>query len=575
LKGGDGRSCVFEYELRGEQIEPLVEPYVRQSVGICRRVLAEANLRPGDIEKVLLVGGPTLMSYVRRRLEDPEGGLNITLEHGINPMTVVAQGAAIFAANEPCPLDEDEDSKRKPRHGYKLNLRYEQISSEEKPEVNGQVVPPDGAPGLSGYEIQFANDEGGAPWSSNKITLRPEGRFTAELSAPTKGQTYIYQIKLMTAQGDKVEVEPDTCSYTRTEGFEPGTVTPTLTNSIGVALASNEVMWFFKKGTRLPCEKSSLDNLRWVHHFRSEQAGASLNIPIVEGENQKADRNQIVCELMVPTGSLKRDIRAGEDVEIAIKIDKSQVLTIELYTAALRKEKIETVLKKGSALPTAEQLDRHTRQIKARLEKVKDSVLETGDPKSLLILNTLDKDSTLQEIDKQQNAAATDAGARGKLEQMLRELKARIDEVEDANEIPAAELEADKVSAWAQEVVKHYGNEVDRQNFQIRQRELLAARRAHNTSPQELRRKTELMNSFAFEIYGKTSENWIGMFQDLENRDINDFTDPKLAVELLTQGRTAVSANEFERLRTAVRQLWQLLERSPEINRPPIDWSNY
>ncbi len=49
------------------------------------------------IEKVILVGGPTLAPYFREMLRN---GLGIPLDHSVDPLTVVARGAAVFAGTQ-------------------------------------------------------------------------------------------------------------------------------------------------------------------------------------------------------------------------------------------------------------------------------------------------------------------------------------------------------------------------------------------------------------------------------------------------------------------------------------------
>ena len=95
-----GQAVPFEYELRRADVERLSEPFIVRAMNICKNVLAEKHLSAGDIEKVLLVGGPTLMPLMRQRLADRKAGLGIALESSIDPLTVVARGAAIFAGTQ-------------------------------------------------------------------------------------------------------------------------------------------------------------------------------------------------------------------------------------------------------------------------------------------------------------------------------------------------------------------------------------------------------------------------------------------------------------------------------------------
>ncbi len=77
------------------KLENLVKPVIERCRGPIERALADAKLTPADIEKIILVGGPTRMPIVQKFLEDYFGP---KIERGIDPMECVAMGAAIQAA---------------------------------------------------------------------------------------------------------------------------------------------------------------------------------------------------------------------------------------------------------------------------------------------------------------------------------------------------------------------------------------------------------------------------------------------------------------------------------------------
>ncbi|MGH7309255.1 MAG: Hsp70 family protein, partial [Candidatus Rokuibacteriota bacterium] len=72
----------------------LIEPLVAQTLGPCRRALADAGLDPAQVGEVVLVGGSTRVPLVRRRVEELFG----RMPHSrLNPDEVVALGAAVQA----------------------------------------------------------------------------------------------------------------------------------------------------------------------------------------------------------------------------------------------------------------------------------------------------------------------------------------------------------------------------------------------------------------------------------------------------------------------------------------------
>ncbi|HEY6118984.1 MAG TPA: molecular chaperone DnaK [Pyrinomonadaceae bacterium] len=82
----------FNKTLNREQFEALVEDLIEQTVEPCTKALKDAKLQPGDIDKVILVGGQTRSPIVERTVEKIFGK---KASAEINPDEVVAMGAAI------------------------------------------------------------------------------------------------------------------------------------------------------------------------------------------------------------------------------------------------------------------------------------------------------------------------------------------------------------------------------------------------------------------------------------------------------------------------------------------------
>lgn len=84
----------LEVTLTRAKLEELAEPILRRLEPPIRQALQDAKLRPEDIDKVILIGGPTRMPIVRERFERILGKKT---EGGVDPMQSVALGAAIQA----------------------------------------------------------------------------------------------------------------------------------------------------------------------------------------------------------------------------------------------------------------------------------------------------------------------------------------------------------------------------------------------------------------------------------------------------------------------------------------------
>ena len=79
-------------KLTRAKLEQLIGPIIDRCRGPIERALSDAKLRPSDIDRIILVGGPTRMPIVQRFVEETVGK---KVERGVDPMECVAMGAAI------------------------------------------------------------------------------------------------------------------------------------------------------------------------------------------------------------------------------------------------------------------------------------------------------------------------------------------------------------------------------------------------------------------------------------------------------------------------------------------------
>lgn len=84
----------LEMKLTRAKLEELVEPVLKRCEAPIKRAFKDAKFDYKDINKIILVGGPTRMPIVREKFEKIIGK---KAERGVDPMQCVAMGAAIQA----------------------------------------------------------------------------------------------------------------------------------------------------------------------------------------------------------------------------------------------------------------------------------------------------------------------------------------------------------------------------------------------------------------------------------------------------------------------------------------------
>jgi molecular chaperone DnaK len=76
------------------KLEQLTADLVESTIKPCQKALEDANLKAGDIDEIILVGGQTRMPKVQETVKNIFGK---EANKGVNPDEVVAVGAAIQA----------------------------------------------------------------------------------------------------------------------------------------------------------------------------------------------------------------------------------------------------------------------------------------------------------------------------------------------------------------------------------------------------------------------------------------------------------------------------------------------
>jgi len=94
LELGQGREP-YDRTWTRDELETLARPWVDRAMACCRQAMRQAKLAPGEIDRVILVGGSTRMPLVRAAVEAMFEQSPYT---AMDPDQVVAMGAAVQAA---------------------------------------------------------------------------------------------------------------------------------------------------------------------------------------------------------------------------------------------------------------------------------------------------------------------------------------------------------------------------------------------------------------------------------------------------------------------------------------------
>lgn len=88
----DGTNYHFQKKFSRAQLETMTSELVESTLSLVQKTLEDASLKPGQIERIVLVGGQSRMPLIKQRINAFFGREPYT---DLNPEEVVAQGAAI------------------------------------------------------------------------------------------------------------------------------------------------------------------------------------------------------------------------------------------------------------------------------------------------------------------------------------------------------------------------------------------------------------------------------------------------------------------------------------------------
>jgi molecular chaperone DnaK len=281
-----GQSVDVDVIVTRSEYESLIAPIVDRSLDICARLLAANGLGKDALERVVLVGGPTVTPFLRERIR---AVLGLGFGEGLDPMTLVAQGAALFAGTVALDGRPSGPATRQvgDAAGPKVWLQFPAMTSDLSPFVVGKPLDRSGS--VKKVKIDRADGE----WHSDPTPCEADGTFAIMVRLLLRQNTS-FDVSGELADGSTVALDPP--QFSITHGTTLGE--PPLSRSVGVALADNRVQIYFNRGSPLPIRRTFV--LRTVETVNPDSAGHALKVPIVQGEFTLAHLCRLVGTLEIP-----------------------------------------------------------------------------------------------------------------------------------------------------------------------------------------------------------------------------------------------------------------------------------
>src|ERR1044072_8865992 len=134
----EGRLIEAEMPLTRARLESELEPLVARCLRLADEALAGARVRGLELDRVLLVGGSMRMPRVPEALT---AHLGTPVDSSLDPMTVVARGAAVYASTVERSASASAGLKEEPKGGaLTVRLAYDPLTAEPRARGAGELA---------------------------------------------------------------------------------------------------------------------------------------------------------------------------------------------------------------------------------------------------------------------------------------------------------------------------------------------------------------------------------------------------------------------------------------------------
>jgi molecular chaperone DnaK len=551
-KDDDDKEIYVSIDFTRQQFEDLISPLVTKTIDLAKKTLNDSGIQSSAVSKIVLVGGPTQIPYIRKSLKKE---FNITIDTSVDPLTVVARGACVYGLSQRIPQDlllEDRPTNNEER---KLELRYDAMTAEDEQTVTGKIDSLKDA--NDDYFIQIQSESSGF-YSSAKIKLKKNGTFYDTVRAQ-RGRTETYWIYLFDKDGNTIPVFPE--SFSITHG--PTVSGAPIPHTISVAVAKNGInndfqveevcIPYYEKGRILP-----LKDTKPYKTARKLVKGQDNGLPIkvFEGESSNPENNLRITTLNINGDKLPYDLPEATEVKLTIEIDESRNIHIEAYVPSidltLSDVRVDTYAQEVDTKKLAVELEAQ----KERLKQVQSSI--SADEQKKL-------EDTINSIETNIKNADNDTDDKVRAERDVRELKTDLDKIEKDRTIPQLSEEFYEKLNRMQDSIDSIEDETERARVAdvLRSIEEEGKKAIDSNDKDILIRLNEQLQDIYTAIILKNPAIWIYWLNDIKlHRD--ELSNPTEADYHITKAEKAVEDGDVEELKRHVRSLLDLLPKETQ-----------
>lgn len=535
-----GEEIYIDITIDRKRYDELIAPKVEESIQSARETLEKAGLSPHDVERVVFVGGPTHYKPLRDKVAFE---LGVAPSTDVNPMTAVAEGAAVFAES----IDWASQSRgRKSARGAisaggALDLSFNYIA--RTPEPRAKFVAKLGGRTPAGIEFQIDSLDTG--WSSGRVALKDGASVELSLTKPGDNT---FKVFVFDSNGAPVGLREDKIVIARTAASIDAIPA---SHSIGVEARDKVggrlvLDYLIREGDQLP--KKGKKSFKAGESLKAGSAG-SIKFKLWEGEISDPINDNRFIGMFEIKGTDFDDgvIAAGAEMVCEFEVLDSGNIQLEVSVPSISgsfKSGRNYYSSQEGKIDYSNQAKNIQEQSEHTLERLEEMASKVDDPR------------LEQAREKLEQASAIESG-----EADPETAKQAMDNVQEAKRLLALtrkehlkdirQLELDRAVDFFENTVRQHARPTEASSFDNL---VKTAQRALENNSSDFESHLDDLRGRNFMILWRQDWFVIDHFKRLAQASYL-FSDAREHAQLVAVGTEAIKANDIDKLRAVVGQL--------------------
>ncbi len=449
----NGEEPEIDITITQKDMENVVAPIFQKAIDITKELLKRNNLKGSDLGALIMVGGPTFSPILRRMLKEQ---ITDKVDTSVDPMTVVAKGAALFASTITVSDEVKEETRDKTK--LQLDIKYEATTVELDEMVNIKVLK-EKTVGTFPEKVFVDVVRSDGAWSSGKKQIGEKASIVEVVL--NEGQSNSFDVNVYDEAGNKLECQPNQFSILQGIGGLDGM--QVLPYHIGIAKYFHaeekdlfEPVKGLEKSKKVPAT-GVRNGLKTRSAIRPGMVSDFIRIPIYQGDHNAEGTNPVlnnlITEVIISGETLPKLLPEGSDVNITIKVDRSQIMQFI------------------AEFPTIE----HTEELKIEIKQTEpptEEFLTKEISKAKRIAQKVNADNVAEKLDAFEEQLENEKGsADGKMKILdgLRKELLKLDGAEKSAEYPKVEEELKEAFYELEDLIEKIKRNADDGNLNISQ----------------------------------------------------------------------------------------------------------